>query len=92
METHGLIVLAREKAEEIVDLAGELLRSGADLARTHRGYVITALDQLAEAEAQALLASASDHRALEALESLVLALDRLPRKAYEEHERQLKAD
>lgn len=91
-ETHELIDIARQRAAEIVDLAGELLRSDADLARIHREYVSAALDQLAEAEAQALLSSAGDRSAHEVLERLLTEFERLLGKAREERARQLKRD
>lgn len=91
-KTRELIALAREQAEEVVDLAGDLLRLGAELARVHRKYVDATLDRLAEAEAEALLSSLGDRRAHKALEGLVVTLGRLRNEACEEHERQVEAD
>lgn len=91
-KTHDLIGLARDATEEVVELSGDLLRSGADIARVQRDYVYTALDQLAEAEAQALLAVSGDRASGEALDGLVAGLKRLLDEVRHEHVRQVKRD
>ncbi len=91
-QTDELIDLARSLAEDVVDLAGVLLRSGADLTRIHREYVVSALELLAEAETQALLSSAGDRAARKILESTVVQLERLQSEATDERDRYADGD
>jgi hypothetical protein len=79
-----LIGLARNLAEEVVGAASELLSGGADIDRIHRRYVIGAIELLADAEAQAILATSDDEDALPELMRIVNDLARLRDDAHVE--------
>jgi hypothetical protein len=76
-EIHQLVDLARDLTEEIVDLAGVLLKAGADIHDTHREYVVPTLDLLTDVETRALLAATGDREAREALEGSIARLEHL---------------
>lgn len=82
-----LIGLTRDLAEDIVALAGELLLSGADIEWVQRQYVVSAIELLADAEAQGVLAAAGDRDALDALGRITDELADLRRRARAEAER-----
>lgn len=69
-DAHELIGLARDLAENIVGLASELLLSNIDIEQVHGRYVTVALELLADAEAQILLAASYDRGDFAALERL----------------------
>ncbi len=72
-----LIGLARNLAEKVVGAASDLLSAGAEIERIHRRYVIGAIELLADAEAQAILAASDDEDALPELTRIVNDLARL---------------
>jgi hypothetical protein len=69
-----LIGLARDLADEVVGAASELLSAGIDIERVHRRYVMVAVELLADAEAQGVLAAGGERAALEELAKIVSAL------------------
>ncbi|HEX8714224.1 MAG TPA: hypothetical protein VF706_01540 [Solirubrobacteraceae bacterium] len=75
---------ARSLVEDLVDLAGELLRLEADIGRVHRRYVVGAFELLTEIEAQSLLAAAGNRSALPAIEGALGQLSRLRHEADQE--------
>jgi hypothetical protein len=75
---------ARSLVSEVVEIAGELLRSGAGAERVHRCYVSKALDLLTEVETRSLLAASGDRSSFAALEDPVDQLSRLAREAVHE--------
>jgi hypothetical protein len=66
-EVEELVRLARDLAEEVVGLASDLLSAGTDIAHVQGRYVAVAVELLADAEAQSLLAAGGDPDALTAL-------------------------
>lgn len=78
---------ARSLVREVVETAGELLRSGTRAGRVHRRYVTKALDLLTEVETRSLLTASEDRGSSPALEDLVDQLSRLEREAAHELER-----
>jgi soluble P-type ATPase len=91
-DTHELVDFARDSVDEIIALAGALLRSGADIELVHRKYVVPALELLADVETQALLASADDRGAHEVLRDTVVKLEHLRSKAHAERKRHADGD
>ncbi len=83
---------ARSLASEVVEIAGELLRSGTAAAWVHRHYVSKALDLLTEVEARSLLAASGDRSSFAALEDPVAQLSRLAREAVAELDRHSNRD
>lgn len=69
-----LIGLARGLAEEIVGLAAGLLSAGVDIEHVHGVYVIVAVELLADAESQGVLAAGGEQAALEELARVVRML------------------
>jgi hypothetical protein len=69
-EVEELVRLARDLAEEVVGLASELLSAGMEIAHVRSRYVAVAVELLADAEAQSLLAVGGDPDALTALASV----------------------
>jgi hypothetical protein len=69
-----LIGLARGLADEIVGLAAGWLSAGIDIEHVHGRYVIVAVELLADAEAQGVLAAGGEQAALEELARVVSVL------------------
>jgi hypothetical protein len=83
----ALISMARDLAEEVVDIAGDLLTAGLEIASVRDQYVAIAIKLLSDAEAQAVLATTGDQHALSALARTVEALANLRDKARGESKR-----
>jgi hypothetical protein len=66
-EVEELVRIARDLAEQVVGFASVLLSAGADIAHVQGRYVDIAVELLADAEAQGLLAAGGDSDALAAL-------------------------
>ncbi len=69
-----LIGLARGLADEIVGSAARLLSAGVDIEHVHGRYVVVAVELLADAEAQGVLAVGGEQSALEELARVVRVL------------------
>jgi hypothetical protein len=76
-----LIGLARDLADEVVGVAAELLLVGINVDHVHSRYVIVAVELLADAEAQGVLAAGGEQAALEELARVVSVLADLRDKA-----------
>jgi hypothetical protein len=81
------IGLARDLADEVVGVASSLLEAGHDIERVHSRYVIVAVELLADAEAQGVLAAGGERVALEELARIVGVLSDLRHKARAEADR-----
>ena len=66
-DVEEFVRLARDLAEVVVDISGELLLAGRDIGHVQRRYVAVAVELLADAEAHSLLAVGGDPDALAAL-------------------------
>jgi hypothetical protein len=80
-DTDDLIGLARDLAEEVVDIASELLSAGIGIKRVQSRYVAVAVELLADAEAQGLRAAIGDSYALVELGRIATALAALRNEA-----------
>ncbi len=78
--------LARDRAEEVVRLARELLQAGADLAYVQSVYTIAAVEILSEAEALGVLAGSGDQDAGAALDETLFQLAALRDRAHQERD------
>jgi hypothetical protein len=86
-DVEELVGLARDLAEEVVGIASDLLSAGSDIERVQGRYVAIAVELLADAEAQSLLADSGDRDALSALASTTDELVSLRDKARAESDR-----
>jgi hypothetical protein len=72
-----LIKLARNLSETVVGAASDLLSAGVDVEHVHDRYVVSAIELLADAEAQGILAASGNQDAFVALARIVGTLTNL---------------
>ncbi|HSZ12640.1 MAG TPA: hypothetical protein VK790_01225 [Solirubrobacteraceae bacterium] len=87
-----MMQLARDLAEEVVGVAGELLLSDADVEHVQRRYTMPVIELLSEAEALGILAGTGDRYALAALHRVTSRLAGLKDEALAERTDQADED
>ncbi len=86
-EVDELIGLARGLAEEVMGVASELLLAGTDIEHVQSRFVVVAVELLADAETQGILAAGGDRDALAGLARIANVLAGLRDEARTEMDR-----